>query len=389
MNVIDVVIALLVISSVMRGYNIGLVRQAGSTLGFVGGLFAGSGISNLVATHITSSPNKTLISLVIVLGVSFTLMTVGELAGIYVKRKFTNHSVDKIDGGLGSFMAAATTLFGIWLVAAIFVLSPASNFQQALRSSQIIAALNHTLPPVTKVLSSLNNLIDPNGFPQVFSGLEPHPDSTVTTPSLGSFSSVVAAAQPSVVKLEGRGCGGIVEGSGFVVSSTTIATNAHVVAGVDSPKVLDGNGIHNAQVVWFDKNLDLAVLRVSNLAGKPLAINATEEPNGTAGVILGYPGGGGFNAQTASVLDRFTALGRDIYGQSVTRRDVYSLQAHVIPGNSGGPLVAADGSVLGIVFATSTQYNNVGYALTGHQIASELAQAEQSTTTQHTGACSE
>jgi hypothetical protein len=45
--------------------------------------------------------------------------------------------------------------------------------------------------------------------------------------------------------------------------------------------------------------------------------------------------------------------------------------------------------VLGIVFATSTSYNNVGYALTGHQVANELATAEQSNTTYGTGACSE
>jgi S1-C subfamily serine protease len=70
-------------------------------------------------------------------------------------------------------------------------------------------------------------------------------------------------------------------------------------------------------------------------------------------------------------------------------RDIYSLRAKIIPGNSGGPLVGADGTVLGIVFATSTTYNNVGYALTGNQVAGELAQAERSTTTYSTGSCSE
>jgi len=104
---------------------------------------------------------------------------------------------------------------------------------------------------------------------------------------------------------------------------------------------------------------------------------------------LGYPGGGDFNAQPAAVISHFNAYGRDIYGQGRTVRDVYSVQAKVIPGNSGGPLLAADGSVLGIVFATSTTYNDVGYVLTGHQVAGELAQAEKSNTTHSTGSCSE
>ncbi|MEJ0073671.1 MAG: hypothetical protein WDN27_06425 [Candidatus Saccharibacteria bacterium] len=51
--------------------------------------------------------------------------------------------------------------------------------------------------------------------------------------------------------------------------------------------------------------------------------------------------------------------------------------------------MSADGTVLGIVFATSTQYNDVGYALTGHQVAGELTQAEQATATVGTGSCSE
>jgi S1-C subfamily serine protease len=238
-------------------------------------------------------------------------------------------------------------------------------------------------------LSSLNKLIDPNGFPQVFNGLEPSPHSTAPMPSLGSFDGVVKAAAASVVKVEGTGCGGIVEGSGFVASNNRVATNAHVVAGVANPKVIDDNGIHNTRVIWFDPDLDLAVLQVGNLAGKPLQLNSAEQASNTTGVVLGYPGGGSFTAQPAAIIDHFTAYGRNIYDQGSTVRDIYSLHAKIIPGNSGGPVLGADGQVLGIVFATSTTYNNVGYALTGHQVAGELATAEKSTTVRSTGSCSE
>lgn len=389
MNIIDLLIILFGLSSLVRGYRIGLIRQAGSTLGFVAGLFAGSQVANVVISHVTGSLTKSLVSLAVVIGLSLVFMTIGEVAGQKLKVRLLNHSADMFDGALGSLMSVATLLLAVWLAAAILVLGPSSGLQQSIKTSRVIAALDRSLPPATKVLSTLNRLINPNGFPQVFSGLEPSPGKPANLPSLGSLDYAVNSTKASVVKIEGAGCGGIVEGSGFVVASNTIATNAHVVAGVASPKVIDANGVHNTEVTWFDPNLDLAVLKVNHLAGKPLTINASEQPAGTPGVVLGYPGGGNLNAQPASILDRFTAVGRNIYGQGATARDVYSIQATVIPGNSGGPLVGANGSVLGIVFATSTTYNKVGYALTGHQINGELTQAEQSTTVRATGSCSE
>lgn len=390
MNVVDVVIVLFAISSLARGYRIGLVRQAGSTIGFVIGLFIGSWLGSILVGYESSDLARSLTGLSAVLFGGFMFMSIGEVASLRLKTKLgRNRSLNKFDESFGSVMAVATVLFAIWLGASILVLGPPSGFQQALKSSHILSALNNRLPPATKVLSSLNRLIDPNGFPQVFRGLEPNPSGTADVPSLGSFDPVVKAARASVVKVAGTGCGGIVEGSGFVIKGGEIVTNAHVVAGVRAPKVIDSNGIHNTRVVWFDPDVDLAVLRASNLAGKPLRITGAEQAGNTPGVVLGYPGGGDFNAQPAAIIDHFTALGRNIYGHGTTTRDVYSLKAHIIPGNSGGPLVGADGTVLGIVFATSTTYNDVGYALTGHQVAGELATAERSNTTYSTGSCSE
>lgn len=316
-------------------------------------------------------------------------MASGEIVGVKLKIKLMrSHSLDSLDGGIGSVAAAATMLFVIWLGAAIIVLGPVSTLQQALKSSRVIAALDSHLPPVTTVLGSLNKLIDPNGFPQVFRGLEPSPANTAL-PNLGSFNSVVANARASVVKVAGTGCGGIVEGSGFVYSKGRVATNAHVVAGVRAPKVLDANGTHDTKLVFLDTNTDLAVLQVEGLAGKPLALNLANQPNGTPAVVLGYPGGGQFDAQAAALVERFSALGRNIYGQGSTVRDVYSLKAKVIPGNSGGPVLDANGQVIGVVFATSTTYNDIGYALTSHQVVNDLNIGASADSAVKTGSCSE
>ena len=45
-------------------------------------------------------------------------------------------------------------------------------------------------------------------------------------------------------------------------------------------------------------------------------------------------------------------------------RGVYALDADVLPGNSGGPLIGPGGQVIGVVFSRSTVYQDVGYALT-------------------------
>jgi S1-C subfamily serine protease len=390
MNIIDVLIVILAGLSIARGNRIGLVRQAGSTIGFIAGLFIGSWASGLVTAHLGTTGSQSLASLVCVVVGGLLFMSVGETIGIELKRGLLRNNVlDGLDRGLGMIVAIATVVVGCWLAASVLILGPSGGLQQDIKGSRIVGLLDSKLPPATKILSSLNTLIDPNSFPQVFSGLEPSPATLSKLPTVSSLTPAVRADQASVVKVEGTGCGGIVEGSGFVVRKDEIVTNAHVVAGVKAPKVLDANGIHDARVIWFDSNVDVAVLQVSNLAGKPLTIRDTQESNGVQGAVLGYPGGGDFNVQPAAIIARFMASGRNIYGQSITIREIYSIHAKVIPGNSGGPLIATDGSVLGIVFATSTTYNNVGYVLTGHQVAHELATAEQSNTTYDTGTCSQ
>jgi S1-C subfamily serine protease len=389
-NVVDVLIVLVVIIAIVRGYSLGLVRQAGSTIGFIFGLYIGSWAGNIIMSHETSTLSRALTGLLATLIGGLIFLTIGESVSTTLKQKLTQvRPLDSFDGLLGSVMGAVTILLGIWLLASIAILGPAGSLQQAIKNSRILSSLNTSLPPATSLLSSLNKLIDPNGFPQVFSGLEPSPNTAVNLPSLGSFNAIVAADQASVVKVEGTGCGGIVEGSGFIAASDEVVTNAHVVAGVASPKVLSGGVLHNTRVIWFDTNVDLAILHVNDLSGRSLHIDSAEVPNNTPGVVLGYPGGGDFNVQPAAVIEHFTALGRNIYGQGSTSRDVYSLKAKIIPGNSGGPLIGSNGRVLGIVFATSTTYNDVGYALTGHQVASEINTALQSNTTYSTGACSE
>ncbi len=133
----------------------------------------------------------------------------------------------------------------------------------------------------------------------------------------------------------------------------------------------------------------MAVLHSDAITEKPLTIQGSLAQNDSAAAILGYPGGGDFTAGPAIVVDSFKAVGRNIYNQDETVRDVYSIKGLVRPGNSGGPLIDKDGQVIGVVFAASTTYDQVGYALTAQSILTKLNDVKGSTAPVSTGSCTQ
>jgi S1-C subfamily serine protease len=387
--VISLVIFVFLVISIARGWEIGWVRQFFSTAGFFGGLFIGAAIQPLIINFTHTVLSRTVLTLTVTLGLAFCLLSVGEIVGYKLKAKIHIRELNTADSFLGSVLSLATVLFSVWLCAAMLSSLAVPTLQADVDSSSVVKFLNHHLPSAPSVISEIGSLIDPNGFPEVFVGGEPAPNSHYSLPSATAMQPAVDADDASVVKIEGLGCGGIVEGSGFIVAPNIVATNAHVVAGILHPYIYDSNGQHSATVIWFDPNLDFAVLKTTDLAGKPLTIDPELVDNGTGGAVLGYPGGGSFSATTAAILNEFDATGRNIYGTGNTSRSVYELRAQVIPGNSGGPLILQNGQVDGVVFAESTVYPNVGYALTSNQIIPAINHAESQNTTRSTGGCAQ
>ncbi len=387
--IIDILIVIFAISALYRGREIGFVRQLCSTVGFFGGLFLGAWLEQYTVHLAHSQTGRSIITLLTTLGCALIFLTIGEIIGIKLKHKVRLRQINVLDNGFGGLLSVVSLLLAIWLLAAVVNSLSVPALQSELRNSRIVSGLNRALPNAPTVISDLGKLVDPNGFPQVFIGGEPAPNKQVRVPSLGELQSAVNQDRASVVKIAGQGCGGVVEGSGFVVGSNLVATNAHVVAGIHHPYVQDSNGQHGSTVIWFDPNLDFAVLRVSNLAGHSLVINDRNAPIGTPAAALGYPGGGPFMATPAAISNQFTASGRDIYNRGHTLRAVYELQANIISGDSGGPLVAKDGTVIGVIFAESTDYQHVGYALTSDQVTGEINQAAAQNQPVSSGQCTE
>lgn len=387
--IIDIAIIIFAISALYRGREIGFVRQLFSTVGFFGGLFLGAWLQHYTVQWVHGDTARSLITLATTLVCAFIFLAIGEYVGIRLKHRVVFRRINVLDNGFGGLLSVVSLLLTVWLLATIINSIPVPALDSQLHDSKIVSALDRALPSAPEVISNLGRLVDPNGFPQVFIGGEPTPNKQVTVPSLGSMQAAVDRDRASVVKIEGQGCGGVVEGTGFVVGPNLVATNAHVVAGIRNPYVEDGNGSHSSSVMWFDPDLDFAVLRVSNLAGGSLVVGDQKVAIGTPAAVLGYPGGGDFTAGPAAVSNQFDASGRDIYNQGNTLRSVYELQATVRPGNSGGPLIGKDGTVIGVVFAESTDYAHTGYALTSDQIKNEINQAASQDQPVGTGQCAE
>jgi S1-C subfamily serine protease len=177
----------------------------------------------------------------------------------------------------------------------------------------------------------------------------------------------VQRAAAGVVKITGtaRSCSRSQEGTGWVLKPGVVVTNAHVVAGVERPNVQPrGQGrSYPSRVVVFDPVRDLAVLNVEGLPAPALTLGTDVTADANASVA-GFPLNGPYRVDPARVREVITARGEDIYGSGGSTRLVYSLNARVQPGNSGGPLLDTRGRVVGVVFAKSLDDDRTGYALT-------------------------
>ena len=122
-------------------------------------------------------------------------------------------------------------------------------------------------------------------------------------------------------------------------------------------------------------------------SAKPLTLSSTDAKSGAPALVLGYPENGPFTVRTARVRSEGTVGGTNIYGHGSVHRSIYSIRAVVRSGNSGGPLLAYNGEVLGMVFATAIDSSDTGFALSDEEIASDARQGRTATTEVDTSGC--
>jgi S1-C subfamily serine protease len=154
---------------------------------------------------------------------------------------------------------------------------------------------------------------------------------------------------PAVVRVFNSAPRGEGSGSGFIIAPDgLLLTNAHVVAGAKDLRLTLPDGEQSsARVLAVDVDTDIALLSGEVPRGTAVATlgDSSLLKRGQLVVAIGNPLG--FDATvTAGVV---SALGRSLRGQGGRLiDDVIQTDAALNPGNSGGPLVAGNGEVIGV-----------------------------------------
>jgi S1-C subfamily serine protease len=204
-------------------------------------------------------------------------------------------------------------------------------------------------------------------------------------PAQASLADVVELVEKSVVRINvicDDGAEAI--GSGLIAANdSTVVTNYHVIEGARTAEVEFKDGLR-AKVAGFravDPTRDIAVLQLASpLAGHPpLQISANLPRQGDAVSAIGAPRGFSFTLSNGIVSAIRTgaecAQITPFFAASDPKMTWIQTTSPISPGNSGGPLISADGEVLGINTLTRTDSQNLNFAVSCRDVNDVLGHA--------------
>lgn len=364
MNLLDVLVLLAIASAVVTGVRIGFLARTASWLGVLVGIaVAAWTVPTALGILREGEPVLRLLVGVVVLAVTVAAVAaVFQSYGLRMRRRVLESPLSALDRGAGGIAGALAVLVLVWFLVPAAAEVPGTVARQV-RGSAVAIAVTHYGPTPPDTVRALRNLVAASRFPEVIADLGPTPVTGPPPEQIPLDSAVVDRVIASTVNVETQGCDRRFEGSGFTVSPGIVVTNAHVVAGADSVQARRPDGVVvPATVVVFDAERDLALLHVPEIDQTPLELAPGEV--GGLGVVIGYPGGQNTpRVAPSEIRERRTALGRDVYGGERTERRVLFLAADLQQGDSGSPLIDADGRVNGVVFAVSPDRATSAFAL--------------------------
>jgi S1-C subfamily serine protease len=373
MNALDVVIILSAFSAGVAAWRLGFVARAASWIGMAAGIYLAARIlpSALDRLEAASETQAFFAVVALLVGGAFLGQALGLLVGGRLRVAIPEGSARSLDKTVGAMAGVLGVLALLWITLPTMANVPGWPADQA-RNSTLARAVTAVLPSPPDTFATLGRFVGDSRFPQVFDALRPAPDLGDPPGRTGIPRSVSDRVAASTVRVEGEACSRLQEGSGFVVGTDLVATNAHVVAGNRSTEVVRTDGSRAAaDVVVFDPDRDLALLAVAGIDRPALPLSEAE--TGDRGGVYGYPGGGDLRIAPYEIARRTEARGTDIYDRDRTDRDVFFLSSALRPGDSGSALVDRTGAVVGVAFAIAPDRADVAYALTDTELDAALA----------------
>lgn len=388
MLIVDIVLIGVLLLALVAGVQRGFLASAGTLIGVVLGALAAFWLVPLVNDVWPWQQTRVIVVIALVVVLLVGVATAGGAIGAALRRGVDRTPLRFVDRLLGGVLSLVAGALALTLVGSSVAATGTPIVSTALASSSVLRTIDALTPrPVAETLARVRSAVWDDALPRLGELLDL--DAQPTAPPVQLDDPVLAEAAASVARISGTAwaCGTSSTGSGFVITENRIVTNAHVVAGVTAPIVeLPGQQAREGRIVYFDPIDDLAVIAVDELGVAALPVIAPIAP-GTAGVVQGYPYGGPFTMVNAEVLSAGSVPVPDIYSETSTLREVYALAAEVRPGNSGGPLLTADGSVAGVVFARAETDDTRGYAMTTTELEPVLAGAPGWTEAASSGDC--
>ncbi|HYG56844.1 MAG TPA: trypsin-like peptidase domain-containing protein [Symbiobacteriaceae bacterium] len=187
------------------------------------------------------------------------------------------------------------------------------------------------------------------------------------------FAKVAEQVGPGVVQVKsGRG-----QGSGVLLDSRSVITNAHVVGNNPAPQITFADGVtRSGRVLATDRLYDLALVETeaSREARVALAPEESIVP-GKLVVAIGNPYGFGWTVTTGVV----SSVDRMLGGLD----GLIQTDAAINPGNSGGALVDLAGRLVGIPTLVLAHGQNIGFAIPSWQVDLVVDQFRRTGRAQH------
>lgn len=394
MNWVDISLVVVLALFAWAGWRRGFIAGVFSLAGFLGGgLLAAYVLPDVIERFLEPGLLSAIAVVIAVVVAAMIGQAIASILGRSLKRGLSWTPVRFVDAVLGLGLNVLVYVLLTWLIAMAVGFVPRTGLTSAVHESRVLVTLDQLVPNEARdTFVDMRDAITGTAMPRVFAGIGELIGPEVDAPDPATTDEpALAEAREAVVRIAGRAeqCAASVTGSGFVVSSDYVLTNAHVVAGVDeiTVQIARGEPPYDATVVAFDPKLDAAVLHVPGLDPAPLGFALADAESGDDAIVAGFPDGGDFEASAARVRGLVTARGEDIYGRAGVEREVIAFRGLVRPGNSGGPLLTPKGRVLGMVFGAGVSNEDTGFAITAEELDAILEEGIGRTDPVANGSC--
>ncbi|PFG27452.1 serine protease (mycosin) [Corynebacterium renale] len=389
--IVDIILVAVFLLAAISGYRSGAVSSILSTIGVVAGLLVAAGLLPVVLRWTDSVALR----FVLALGLFILLVALGNVVGgvlgSTLRQGVRGRFLRVLDSSFGAVFQTAVAMLVAWFIATPLATGIGGNVAAGIHSSTVLGGINRAVPETWKdAPASVSALLSDTGLPPLVSPYDASKSPQVEAPNIKVADRLlVEELRPSVIHVvsEAPSCRRRLMGSGFVTADDYVITNAHVVAGASAVTLDTTIGMRQADVVYYNPHVDIAVLYAPDLGLPALKWAEERAVTGQDAVVMGFPASGPFEAAPARVRDVLTIAGPDIYANDRVEREAYTVRGSIREGNSGGPMVDANGDVLGVVFGAAVDATDTGYVLTAREVLSQIGDVNMLTQPVGTAEC--